>query len=72
MPMISSNHAICPKCGDPNQVYYFYVTWNSAFGDHVPKLENFCTKCGTKISDKNAGGSIYRMAARNIDFPFKE
>lgn len=67
MPSISSKHATCPRCRDTNQVYYFYVSWNSAFGESVPQIKNFCTTCGAEISDRDSGEVIYGASARNID-----
>lgn len=72
MPSISSKHARCSRCGDPNQIYYFYVSWNSALGESVPRIRNFCTKCGAEIHYKDSGEVIYGTAGRNIDFLFKE
>ena len=67
MPLISSKHATCPRCGDTNQVYYFYVSWNSAFGESVSRIKNFCTVCRAEISDKDSGEVIYGVTGRNID-----
>lgn len=72
MSLIVNRKATCPKCGDTNQTYSYYATWNSVFGDHAPQIKNFCTKCGTEIHYKDSGEVIYGTAGRNIDFLFKE
>lgn len=72
MSLIVNRKATCPKCGDTNQTYSYYATWNSVFGDHTPQIKNFCTKCGAEIHYKDSGEVIYGTAGRNIDFLFKE
>lgn len=69
--LIANKPAICPNCGDTNQVCYFWVPCDLAFGEAVPRIRNFCSKCGAEI-DKDSGEVIYGTAGRNIDFLFKE
>ena len=72
MSILVHLNAVCPKCGDTNQIYSCYATWNSVFGDHAPQIKNFCTKCGAEIFYKDSGEVIYETAGRNVDFLFKE
>ena len=47
MSLIVNRKATCPKCGDTNQTYSYYATWNWVFGDHAPQIVAI-----TKVLDK--------------------
>lgn len=54
MSLIAVRKATCPECGNTNQTYSYYIYWNSASGNPVPQIRNFCTKCGTMIYEKDS------------------